>query len=38
LRDRRRAEAGAAVVELVLVTVVAVGVAQLGLFLWSATR
>jgi Flp pilus assembly protein TadG len=39
LRDRRRAEAGSAVVEFVLVTVVAVVVAlalaQLGLFLWE---
>jgi hypothetical protein len=39
LSDRRRVEAGSAVVEFVLVTVVAVGVAlavaQLGLFLWE---
>jgi TadE-like protein len=39
LRDRRGAEAGSAVVEFLLVTVVAVGVAlavaQLGLFLWE---
>ena len=39
MSDRRRLEAGSAVVEFVLVTVVAVGlalaVAQLGLFLWE---